>query len=142
MPETAVDSFGNGLGWLMKREWGRPAHWLDRPNCDIALSEMAVLLSNREGPRPSIPTLASGVLKVEVFPLISTNVKWSEQGEDIDKAAIAHRKALFDEDAPLKEDVHELRRKLEECAMSLDSIRKHVESTFGERFPKGRNRKR
>ena len=81
-PETSVDNYGNGLGWLMKRELGRPSHWLDRPNCDIALSEMTILLGSREGAKPSLRTLASGVLKVEIFPLISTNVRWSEYGED------------------------------------------------------------
>ena len=48
-PESSVNAYGNGLGWLMKRELGRPLHWLDRPNCDIAFSEMSVLLANREG---------------------------------------------------------------------------------------------
>jgi hypothetical protein len=144
-PETSVDNYGNGLGWLMKRELGRPSHWLDRPNCDIALSEMAILLRSREGPKLSLRTLTGGVLKVEIFPLISTSVRWSESGEDqiSERDTLAfHQKALFDEDTRMRQDVSELLRRIDDSAMSLDAIRKRVESIFGEKAPAGRKRRK
>jgi len=143
-PETSVDNYGNGLGWLMKRELGRPSHWLDRPNCDIALSEMSLLLRNREATKPSLRTLAGGVLKVEVFPLISTSVKWSEHGEDHARerhTEDGRQRTLFDEDARLRQDVLELLRRIDDSATSLDAIRKQVESTFGEKSPERRGRR-
>jgi hypothetical protein len=109
-PDSAVASYGSGLGWLLKREVRRPTHWLDRPNCDIALSEMSVLMGGREGSKPTIPTVSSGVLKVELVPLVSTSVKWSEHGEDIATEKRAAPKTLFDEDTRLREEVLEILR--------------------------------
>jgi hypothetical protein len=144
-PETSVGNYGNGLGWLLKRELERPSHSLDRPNCDIALSEMDIILRSREGPKPSLPTLASGVLKVEILPLISTSVRWSEFGEDQvserDTPA-AHQRTLFNEDIRLRQDVLELLRRIEESSMSLDAIRKQVERTFGEEASGRRKRRK
>ena len=144
-PESSVNAYGNGLGWLMKRELGRPSHWLDRPNCDIGLPEMSVLLMNRVGAKPSIPTLTSSVLRVELFPLVSTSVKWSDYGEDHfgDKGAVASQpRTLFDEDARLREDVLEILRKIDDSARALDAIRRLAEMTLGDKLPKGRNRKK
>ncbi len=143
-PETSVDNYGNGLGWLMKRELGRSSHWLDRPSCDIALSEMEILLRNREGAKLNLRTLLSGVLKVEIFPLISTSVKWVEYGEDNASERnmlVGQQKTLFGEDVRLRQDVLELLHKIEESSLSLDAIRKQVETTFGEKTPKGRKRR-
>lgn len=144
-PESSVNDYGNGLGWLMKRELGRSSHWLDRPNCDIALSEMSILLTNREGAKPTIPTLASGVLKVELFPLVSTSVKWSEYGEDHtgEKGSVAPQpKTLFDADVRLREDVLEILRRIDDSARALDAIRRLAETTLGETPSKSRNRKK
>jgi hypothetical protein len=144
-PETSVDNYGNGLGWLMKREVRRPAHWLDRPNCDIAISEMAVLLGDRKGAKPSIPTLSSGVLKVEIVPLISTIVKWPEQVEDNfgdKRMAASNPKTFFDEDTQLREEILEILRRIEDSAMLLDSIRRQVETVFGGKSSKNRNRRK
>jgi hypothetical protein len=144
-PETSVDNYGNGLGWLIKRELGRPSHWLDRPNCDIALSEMAILFRSRESTKISLQTLASGVLKVEVFPLISTSVKWAEYGESHvseRNTMAAHQRTIFGEDERLRQDVLELLRKIGESSVSLAAIRKQVETKFGEKTAKGRKRQK
>lgn len=74
-PTASVTDYGNGLGLLINRELGRPSNWLDRPNCDIAFSEMTNLLRNHEGGRLGIRTLTTGYLKVEILPLITTSVK-------------------------------------------------------------------
>lgn len=143
-PETSVDNYGNGIGWLIKRELGRRSHWLERPTCDIALAEMALLLKGRDGARPSIQTLISGVLKVEVFPMILTNIKSFDPGEtnisDRDSTAIDQR-TLFGEDVQKNNYVLELLQKIEENAMSLDAIRKSVEMAFGHKASKGRKRR-
>jgi hypothetical protein len=137
-PDSAVANYGNGLGWLLKREVRRPAHWLNRPSCDIALSELTVLMGGREGSKPIIPTLASGVLKVEVVPLVSTSVKWTDHGEDIAAEKRVAPKTLFDEGIHLQE---EILRRLEQSTASLDAIRKLVETTFGGKLPKNRKKK-
>lgn len=145
-PETAVDNYGNGLGWLMKRELERPSQWMDRPDCDIALSELDLFLRNREGIKVSLRTLVSGVLKVEIFPLISTSVKWVEHGESYANernSQVEPQRSLFSEDTQLlRQDVLELLRKVEESSMSLNAIRKQVETKFGEKTPKDRNRRK
>ena len=45
-------------------------------------------------------------------------------------------------DGRLRRDVLELLGKLEETSMSIEAIRRQVETTFGEKDSKGRNRKR
>ncbi len=142
-PETSIDNYGNGLGWMMKRELGRPSYWLDRPTCDIALSEMGILLRNREDAGVSIRTIANGVLNAEIFPLISTSIKWQGYGEDRlgeRDAWAGNQGMLFDESPGLRTAVLELLHKIEESSMSLDAIRRQVEKTFGEKVPRGRKR--
>jgi len=142
--ESSITAYGNGLGWLMKRELRRPSHWLDRPDCDIALSEMSILLANREGSKPSIPTLTSGVLRVELFPLVSTSVKWTEYGDEHvgDKSVAREPRTLFDEDERLREGVLEILRRTEDSARTLDAIRRLAEMTLGEKASKSRGRKK
>ena len=127
----------------MKRELGRPSYWLDRPTCDIALSEMGILLRNREDAGVSIRTIANGVLNAEIFPLISTSIKWQGYGEDRlgeRDAWAGNQGMLFDESPGLRTAVLELLHKIEESSMSLDAIRRQVEKTFGEKVPRGRKR--
>ncbi len=140
-PNSAVTDYGSGLGWLMKRDVGRPTHWLDRPNCDIALPELAVLMGGREGQKPMIPTVSSSVLKIELLPLVSTSVKWSDQGEENATDKRMAPRALFDEDTRMREEVQEILRRIDHSAMSLDVIRKLVEATFGEKQSKNRRKK-
>jgi hypothetical protein len=144
-PETSVDTYGNGLGLLLKREIGRSVHWLDRPKCDIALSEMEILLQSRDDTKLSLQTLTSGILKVEVFPLINTSVKYPVTKEDqsLSKDTLTCRQmSLFNEDARLRQYVFELLRKIDESAMSLNAIRKQVENKFGEKNTKARKGKK
>lgn len=142
-PETSVDNYGDGIGWLIKRELGRTSSWLDRPECDIALSEMEILFRSREGSKPNIQTLTSGSLKVELFPFIYTIVKWPALIEDYGSSAVAARQiSMHDEDARLRQDVGELLFKIDESAKSLNAIRKQVEVKFGEKTPKNRNREK
>jgi len=140
-PGSSVANYGNGIGWLIKREARRPTRWLDRPNCDIALSEMAVLMSNREGTKPAIPSVSSGFLRVELDPFVSTNVKFSEENvANIPESRVAQR-TLFDEDNRLRDDVLEILRRIDHSALSLEAIRKFVEMAFGEKHSKGRRKK-
>jgi hypothetical protein len=143
--QSSVDAYGSGLGWLMRRELGRPAHWLDRPNCDIGLPEMSVLLTNRGGANPSIPTITSGVLTVELFPMVSASVKWADYAEDHfgdKRAVVSQQKTFFDEDARLREDVSEILRRIDDSTRALDAIRRAAETVLGDVLPKGRNRKK
>lgn len=138
MPATSVDNYGNGLGRLMKREIGRPANWLDSPSCDIALSEMEILLQNRDSTNDRLRTLNSGVLNVEIYPLINANIKWSEHGDKQSSerdTQMSRQRELFNDDVPTRQDVSEILRRIEDSAMSLDAIRNKVEKTFGEKAP-------
>lgn len=143
-PESSVDNYGNGLGWLLKRELGRPSNWLDRPNCDISLSEAGILFRNREGIKINILTLASGTLKIEVFPLINTSVKWSYHGDEQiseENTLIGQQKTLLDDFKDndfLKKNASEILLKLDENSQLLNSIRKRVEATFVEKSTKER----
>jgi hypothetical protein len=102
---------------------------------------MDTLLRHRNGAKPTLQTLSSGILKVEIFPLIFTSVKWSEYGEDHipvgDKFAPRQR-TMLDDEAGLRQDVFELLRRIEDSTTSLNAIRKQVETKFGQKVPKGR----
>jgi hypothetical protein len=144
-PEASVDNFGDGCGLLIRRELGRSIHWLDRPSCDIALSELLVLLGDRLSPRPVLPTLVSGTLTVEIFPKIATSVKWldhvDESGGESQKATYKGNK-LFSEDSRFIETLTELARKLNENSMALDAICRNFGGPVGEQSLKGRKRRK
>jgi len=142
-PDTSVDSYGNGLGLLLERELARTQNWLDRPNCDIALSEMEVIMRNWDSAKPNFHTIESGILNVELFPRICTKVKWST---DIEASVIPKESSnerqmkLFNEKSITKQDYFELLNKISESAMSLQAIRKQVEDKFGDKPSKSRKR--
>jgi len=144
VPETTADNYANGLGWLMRRELGRPSHWLERPSCDIALAEMKMLLESRDSGKPSFQTASHGVLEVEILPLVTTHVRWSEHAEDHEgqQRKAAGQGTLFDTDARLELEVREILRRIEDSSMSLDAIRRQVERVFGAGSSKSRKRRK
>ena len=144
--ETSVVNYGKGLGLLIKRELERPSHWYDRPNCDVALSEIEILLGNRDDAKLHLQTLVPGTLKVELFPMISTYVKWPVGMEEqvIENNALYPRQmTMFDGETQLRKDVLALLHKIDESAISLNAIRKDVEIKFGVKPPaKGRKQQK
>ncbi len=130
-PETSVANYGSGLGWLLKREIERPVHWLSSPTCDIALTEMEVLLRNRDSAKFDLRTLTTGVLNVEVFPLISANFKWYEYGHVQGSDRSPHQSEMFEDDARTRKELGEMLRRIDESAMNLNAIRSQVMKTFG-----------
>lgn len=141
-PESSVLNYGNGIGWLINRELEKASNWLDRPNCDIALAEMDILLRDRENSKLGVKALITGLLRIELFPLIYTSVRWSEsiEGQVGDRNPYGQQKTLFSEEATLRQDVLELLSKIEETSSSLNTIRRHVERKFGQKTPKGRKK--
>lgn len=139
-PNTSILNYGDGIGWILKRELERSSDWLERPDCDVALTEMILFFGNREGNKINLKTLTTGSLKVEIFPMVSTVLKWNTP---IEAPVIAGRAplpptqaALFsDNSSEVRQDVLELLRKMEETSMSLNAIRKQVEKKFGEKLP-------
>lgn len=141
---TAVNSFGNSVGWLLTRELQRAAHWLDAPECDIGLQEFTVLSRSNESIRASIRTMSPGTLRVELFPLVTTNVRWVELGDDLqsDRTVGADQRMLFDEArADSREGVVQLLRKLDDNMKALQDIRRLAEAALGDRPRSRRSRK-
>lgn len=141
-PGSSVFNYGNGIGWLINRELERPSNWLDRPDCDIALTEMEILMRDRGNSRLEVRTFVSGLLRVELFPLIYTNVKWSEsiEGHVSDQNSYGQQMTFFSEEVRLKRDVLELLSKIGETSSSLNAIRRQVEAKFGLKAPKERKK--
>lgn len=136
-PGSSVNDFGNGKGWLMKRELERSLNWLDRPNCDIALSEMKLILQNKEGGEIKFPRILTDYLKVEIFPLVSTSIKWTGFEEDnlnvkYNYKSINLQAELFEDDCQvLKQYIEQLFHKIDDSSKSLYAIRKEIETKFG-----------
>jgi hypothetical protein len=144
-PETSLDDFGNGLGLLLRREFERPSHWLDRPECDIAVSELEVLLKNHGRPESGLQNLVNGILKVEIFPLVYTSIKWVDDAETRTRERtrpVVHEQTLFDRRPESRDEADELLRMIEESSKSLYALRRRVEEMFGERSSKGRKRQK
>jgi len=139
---SSVLNYGNGIGWLINRELERPSNWLDRPNCDLALTELDILLRDRENARLGVKTLLSGLLRIELFPLIYTSVKWAEsiEGHVGDRNPYGQQIALFSDESMLRQDVLELLSKIEETSLALNAIRRQVETKFGQKTPRGRKK--
>jgi hypothetical protein len=137
-PRSSVLNYDNGLGWLINRELGRTTNWLDPPDCDIALTEMEILLRDRENSRLEMRTFVSGLLRIELFPLIYTGVKWSESIEKHvdDRNLYGKQLTLFPEETRLTQDVQELLSKIQETSTSLNAIRRQVETRFGQKNPR------
>lgn len=131
-PETTVDNYGNGLGWLMRRELERRTDWLERPTCDIALSELKIQFQTGDDRRPTFQTRTSGHLEVEIFPLLTTNVRWVNRSEEHIQLSkqVESQQSLFKNEDKLDFEVKEILRRIDDNSMSLEAIRSHVERTF------------
>lgn len=144
-PDTSLSMYGNGVGLLMKRELERQSNWIERPNCDIALKEMEILFKHRDGIKPFFPTITNGILKVEIFPLVSTSVKWQINIEEqaIVKDVKSNQQIMMFEDENLRrQGVLEILGKIDETSKLLNGIRKQVENKFGEKPTKVRKKKK
>jgi hypothetical protein len=137
-PETAVEDFGDGLGWLLRRELARDYSWLQRPQGDISLTEIELLTSSPETRKPGFRTRNIGTLDVELLPFVTTNVRWGDSPKDVERhvADGGRQASLFPEHEVRVYEVQELLRRIEESSHSLNAIRITVEKAFGEKSPK------
>lgn len=129
-PEASVNAFGNGLGLLVKRELSRRVAWLDRPMCDIGLPEL-LALSAPEVAKPVFRTLVPGLLRVEVFPLVHSVVRWAEAADELIERARTDddQRSLFDSRGP--SELADILKELERNTDQLRSIRFRVEQVIG-----------
>ncbi|WP_149499223.1 hypothetical protein [Roseiconus lacunae] len=121
--DTMVDDFAGGLGWLLRRELGRLSHWLERPSCDVSIDEF-ILCYTAGVKRPTFRNTSNGVLKIEVFPLVNTNVRWS-QGQQ--EANVANRPdlkqgKLFEDLELRKGDVKRIAERMDEHSREFTRI--------------------
>lgn len=142
-PETTVDNFGDGLGWLLRRELSRKQDWLERPKSDISLIEYEVLNQTSDSRAPAFRTRSLTSLDIELIPFVSTNVRRGDRArENEPQTAIRGRQAtLFPENEAQMHEVHQVLRRIEESSHSLNAIRIAVEKAFGQKSPK-KSRKR
>jgi hypothetical protein len=71
---TETLAFGDGLGWRLAREIFIPNDVFSAPSCDIALSELKVLLRGRSAAR-TIKSVVPSRLDVELHPGVSAWVR-------------------------------------------------------------------
>lgn len=142
-PETSVEEYDQGLGWLLRRELARDYFWLQRPQADISLTEFALLTNSPETRRPNFQTKSIGSLDVELVPFVTTNVRWGDAPKASDRqvSAQSRQATLFAENEVSMHEVHELLRRVEESSHNLNTIRIAVEKAFGDKTP-ARSRKR
>lgn len=142
-PESSIANYDGGIGWLLKRESTRPTHWLNRPECDIAVSEMAILLRSEEAEMPVLRTIESDLLKVEVFPLITTNTKWPRSREESnrrDDRSLGYQSTLFDDDVYSRRDMFDLITRMDKSARDISEMRRLLEKKLGEKVPRSSKR--
>lgn len=106
-----LQSYSVGLGRRVVRDVLRNENFLDRPHCDIALSELEVL-SSAESQMADLRTGTPGRLEVEIAPCVTTVVRWPPRSEAVQ------------ESLPLRvqQEARYLLSELEETLGRLDSI--------------------
>ena len=124
-PESSVADFANGLGWLLNRELGRASSVLDRPTCDISLDEFTMLATN--GPRArkySVRTTSSGILKIEIYPLVTTNVRWPQGNQEAGESrAFTQSRNTLQIDEKRDNELIRMMARLEEHAMTMEQLK-------------------
>jgi len=131
----AVGAYGEGIGLLVKREMTRKFTWLDKPICDISVSELEMLAAGKEGNLRRLRPMVSGALSVELFPGITASVRWPKS-TDVDRLADSAQVGLEGEQQSLLgesiEDINPrmLLKKIEQSAMIIDEIRLEASRLF------------
>ena len=75
-----VLGFADGLGRRILRDLEQSDDVLGRPRCDLGLSELEVLFS-RDKPLTDFRTGSSGLLTIELFPCVTTSIRWQRSNE-------------------------------------------------------------
>jgi hypothetical protein len=139
--KSNVDFYGNSLGLLVRRELERKVTFFDRPDCDIAFAELDILLKSKENTALPVQSVINGILKVELYPHISTIIRWptTVAGDTIRKENTPNQQiSLFSENEELRKDVLDLLKQIEVGNERLNEIRIMVEKKFGEKSTKKR----
>lgn len=104
-----VLAFSKGLGQRVLRDLEQSSQVLDRPKCDLAITELQVLF-DREAPLSDFRTGGAGSLMVELIPGVTTSVRWPVE--------INLSGDLFDRRDPLPE----ARGLMKELSMALERV--------------------
>jgi hypothetical protein len=111
--------FAGGLGCRILRDLEQASHVLDRPRCDVAISELEVLL-NRDKPLTDFRAGSNGLLTVELAPGVITTVRWPRPMDA--QAELFERRDTSIETQDLIKD-------LSLALDRVDSIRRRLERT-------------
>ncbi len=84
--EAQLKRHSAGLGLRVLRDLLRSESVLDRPRCDIAISELEVVMRGESNHVMDLRTNTQGFLEVEIAPRISTLVSWPQQNESVPPA--------------------------------------------------------
>jgi hypothetical protein len=121
-PKSQVLRFGSGIGMRLARDSGRPEDILAPPTCDIGLAELEVASRTDTG-RPVFMTSAQGLVNVEIFPCVSTLLKWSDKRSD--------QVGLFDAGIADLSAVRTCAENLEQTIHALSDISRTLKKSIG-----------
>ena len=122
-----ITTLSNGLGWILRREIERTIQLFDRPTCDISLEELAIYAHSNRGKRGGIRCTSHGILKIEIYPLITTNVRWPQvQPELIEGRSSSRSGQLFLDEERVDAEIARVLARLEETTVSIERIRKEI----------------
>jgi hypothetical protein len=79
--KASLESYASGLGRRVLRDLLASDQALDRPRCDIAVSELEILLGNADNLVIDLRQANPGHLVVEVAPCVTTVVRWPSRTE-------------------------------------------------------------
>lgn len=79
--EAQLKRYSSGLGRRVLRDLLRSASVLDRPEGDIAISELEVLMRGEGNQALDLKTNMQGFLEVEIAPRVNSLVRWPAQIE-------------------------------------------------------------
>ncbi len=132
--DAGIADFSNGLGWLLRREIGRRSSVFDRPTCDISIEDFEVSMMGTRTKSRNLHVTSNGILKIEIYPLVTTNVRWPQSQQDISGSRNATRHGqLSSMDEERDVVLMELLSKLDDSTRHIGHIRKDLEKLMRRR---------
>jgi hypothetical protein len=113
-------AFSGGLGRRILRDLEQANYVLDRPGCDLAITELDVLL-NREKSLIDFRTGSSGSLTVELLPGVVTTVRWPSPSD---------AQADLFEKREVASETRDILRDLSVALEQVDYLRRRLDRTF------------
>lgn len=119
--EAQLKKYALGLGRRVLRDLLRSESLYDRPTCDIAISELEVLMRGEGGQAADLKSSVQGLLDVEIAPRVTSTVRWPLETEAMQSSINRYS----------EQEIRSLVNDLSQAIVKTESVRQRL-SNFSE----------